>query len=802
MTHDTFWPRSCRPTPLAKQRGLLTKWKTLKSRSQKERFDTICHDIVQAITDVATPCYLLPSLLTLLDAVNALALLDGPLKWTNIEKWIQRNCAQETMQEVCWRITGKKIPRQDYQKFFPIGLKKYYRGPHIVTAHDAPDLDTAVASFLGWMDALSCRISHDAHLWNVPSGRLAPQDQKLFLKGLSPNTFALLAQPNTTLTLNAHHLAQTSGWVTLSPDAPLPVEEEVAICIDASGYYLGAWTKDCAIPVRDAIVAIETFMQQFEEHLHQTLLAFLLQPTHWKKTLDTLFATPVEQVLSQCASHQQHILRKILTKLLHLEPTTTIQSLWDALPFYQKRRKNLYRSLPSSWIQQETLTVATPTLIEWLAKRHAERQEAQQALSSSIRRMRFVCALNKHVLTHPPVTLSTRAPLSEIKRAFEKTTLVIVLYQEHVTGSDIPVGVIPAHTLNETTLGTVTLRDFSNTREVQLANYLTVISSLDHHASDLKTHVQSTLQVGDVQSSNTLIAQHYLTTYANYEASAHSFIDPARIYHDCFLMLVAIFDDTDALTKLTHHDGCTVVALLHKLCSLQGKTCTLSLDALDPYSTNYLDMMRTTILNAKEAAFYLNTIDKEKQQALIDQLATLDTESLFSDTKTLATINRVGQTKLYASIIEHFFQQEEILRRTWLQETARYATTHPDIRLYLHMISTLKDRRSAKRPLSHKDQLWMWIPDENDATINALEEFLFKLKTNPEVPVDSFSMRVPKNISQKIINLYKKNLEFVTIVAEPNLVEKGFWTVFEFTACTMNSRKGIIAPCLPNPLAR
>ena len=72
------------------------------------------------------------------------------------------------------KIAGRQLPRHAYQTFFPIGSGKVFSGPHTVTAHYPVDIDTAVASFLGWLDAFAARVTSDRHRWNLPAGGTSP----------------------------------------------------------------------------------------------------------------------------------------------------------------------------------------------------------------------------------------------------------------------------------------------------------------------------------------------------------------------------------------------------------------------------------------------------------------------------------------------------------------------------------------------------------------------------------------------------------------------------------------------------
>ncbi len=113
----------------------------------------------------------------------------------DFERWLigESALSPDEQYRVRGKIAGKYIPREDYQVYFPIGEGRCYEGDHFVTAHNPPDLDTAVASFWGWVDAFAAKVATGRHIWNFPGGQPTPQISRLFDRLVSKSVFEVAA---------------------------------------------------------------------------------------------------------------------------------------------------------------------------------------------------------------------------------------------------------------------------------------------------------------------------------------------------------------------------------------------------------------------------------------------------------------------------------------------------------------------------------------------------------------------------------------------------------------------------------
>ena len=127
-------------------------------------FDYVNRKLLELIQKAKEPAFLLPAVIEYIDAINQEKIIDN-YNFVAFEFWLNFSSGLSDQENLAIRakIVGQKIQRDDYQCFFPIGMGKRYAGPHFVTAHGSPDLDTTIASFWGWVDAFGARVQPE--LW-------------------------------------------------------------------------------------------------------------------------------------------------------------------------------------------------------------------------------------------------------------------------------------------------------------------------------------------------------------------------------------------------------------------------------------------------------------------------------------------------------------------------------------------------------------------------------------------------------------------------------------------------------------
>ncbi len=132
--------------------------------SPSENARRVCMMLLEEVERAPAPAFFLPRVAEVLSSEG--------VSWSAFEPLLSP--------EARAKVAGRCLPRLAYQAFFPIGGGQVYPGPHTVTAHDAPDLDTAVASFWGWVDAFAARVAEGPHYWNLPGRRPCAAIRRLF----------------------------------------------------------------------------------------------------------------------------------------------------------------------------------------------------------------------------------------------------------------------------------------------------------------------------------------------------------------------------------------------------------------------------------------------------------------------------------------------------------------------------------------------------------------------------------------------------------------------------------------------
>lgn len=185
-----------------------------------ERIASLSELIAESIFLEQGSSFFLPALLRLFDEVKREYNVEG-LSLASFERWLflDSGYSEKKQKQIRGQIAGKYVPNSAFQKFFPVGMRKNYPGPHIVCAHAAPDTDTIVSSFWGWLDAFALGISASGrHIWFVPGG---PPDgnvevELLFYKILGINALSGLARTSTNFVLTACDLIDISYFADLN----------------------------------------------------------------------------------------------------------------------------------------------------------------------------------------------------------------------------------------------------------------------------------------------------------------------------------------------------------------------------------------------------------------------------------------------------------------------------------------------------------------------------------------------------------------------------------------------------------
>lgn len=851
--------------PFKNQSALLKSFeeKDFLTHPQKERFEIVCQGLLNLIQEEPEPCFLLGSCLLFLTEINKKNLLESIFKFSNFEMWLNEKSGlrDEDNQRVRAKIMGRYVPREEFQLFFPIGIKKEYSGSHIVAAHTSPDLDTTVASFWGWADAFTAKIGSSLHTWNVPGGKPADQDAIIFYNLFGEQVFDYLAKPQTALTLTALDLCSSRNMRLMPADTAIANVDhndnsQLITLVDSEGYYMGEWHHSDADGVYQVINLLNSTLRWYENHLHGQLISGFAHKTLSKEKLPKLIESLLETSLISLApcqeltpTHEQYF-EAYLSKVLGLS-----QGLNSSMKDLFKQAAKLgienfltfieqIEELGSSDIynKEGQLVDHCSSVLTFLEKIIKELDAAISSLRKYVESLGVAVAIKTHVLGRPPRYVGTRADVSESRQAMGNSSFLPVIYTDE-SGRQIPVGAISAKDLYHPILGTLTLRDFCNRDEVKIASYLEVISTIDHHKSHLQTTQAPVAIIGDVQSSNVLLAlmqfeinDRYLRTGLKAaslekqlsELMAKKLLSPSEtrklqrllgqrslqqqkaayfIHHDreiCeyFSILYAILDDTDLLAKVSKRDVRCVVELLNRLASLtQGEeTEIIHLDDI-PHDESFAKEAAQKILKNEQMYSIYSKMYEYKEQAVLKNLkAALQDEasSLLSDTKIQNGLARVGQCKLFKNNIAQVHEHREALMNYWLKNSQSAQRNNGDLDLHMLMLSTISGAQEVYegvKPYSHKDQLWIWAPSTMRAH-DHLSSFLSNFQNNMDLIALELEVELINDNGQ-LSKLFKRRMPQVAVKETSSKAVSESLIVWHYRAGSLNSRKSAITPSLP-----
>lgn len=832
----------------------------------QEKFDHLCRLIYDFIDQMPKKSFALISVLKLIHLINKANLLDTPLRFNNFELWLNAlgNISENDNIRLRSKIAGRFLPRDEYQAYFPLTTNKHHWGSHIVTGHSSPDLDTAVASFWSWVDAFAARIGTGLHIWNLPGSRLSDHDARIFSQYFEEDFFHQLPKGREMLTLQAIDLMTPNNLLKLEDHVKVSSIdskqfEQGIIVVDSKGYYKGDWRQNDVESVRQITDLLNNLLRSFESHLN-TLLISLFAKTDLKQkeiqeTIDKLLNNPLNQceAFKDFTATQKHLLESYLQKILKIKEGTSASFYILARSFshFSYTDLELFFSNLSLLIKNETLFDTKGDLIEnrtalltHLESSFENLHKAVHAIREFTDTLKIALRIKHQVLETGDEHVSSKAELDEIKKLMRFFRYLTVVHQEK-SGDLIPIGAIYNETLQKKSFGTVSLRDFSNRDEVKIADYLEVISIVDHHKSDIKTLSAAVAVISNTQSCNTLLAEMQMTINDRYshggqtlETVQHQietlsskknltftekkqlirlmkresvmdqnfdfFVHPEREAMEYTMYLYAILDDTDLLAKVGPRDLRVVCEIINRLETLKtGKDePRLFLEDIEN-SSDFLAKARNRILQDKAmynlySQFYAFKESSIKEQIILCQKQQPNT--LFCDTKTQNGCARVGQVKLTKPLVSFFKNYNEDICKRWLEEAMAIHQSSQEIDLHIQMISTIAGAEDVYAGLTqdftHQDKMWIWSPLEARST-DHLITFLRGLRWAKEIEKLSFEVEVISNEPERTLTLIEQNFAGAHLSSKKDSSIQGALFIFHFKAGALNSRKAIISPYLP-----
>jgi hypothetical protein len=747
--------------------------KQFQQRNFQQKINAISLALLSLIKKTKGPTFLLPAVLDFIAKIKEKKILSG-YTFAQFELWLNQFSELDDAQNYLIRskIVGKYIPREEYQELFPIGMDKWHKGTHFVTAHSSPDLDTIVASFWGWVDAFGARLTKGLHLWNVPGGppKSIVELEFIFTSLFGRGIFEFASKDRTALSITGMDLTTRENVVTKKlHEATANIEHEryqnAVVVVDEKGNYRADWRSSDVEGLSQITGMFNHFLRWFEINLQARLISLLakkgLKKEDLPKFVDKMFSMKLTtcEPLKEFTPKQRRQLDEYLIQILKA-PKGIRSSFYECAEALSKRglkklkefKLILDRSIDARLFDKEGVFVEDrPRIFNALSRVIQALHQAIREIKQYLDTLKVAIQMKEQVFGHKPQYVSLRSTVEEIKSKIGNHQHISVVYTDDV-GAKVPVGVIYAKDLSQAILGTVSLRDFSNRSEVKIPTYLEVISAFDHHKITLKTEGPPTLYVADAQSANVLVAEKALFMSDRYSLGGMTkkeierqlerlkdkpspsairlrqkllgklkiarlgrsyYINPAREFIEYLHYIYAILDDTDLLSKVSARDVRVVAELLNRMKSISKRSQVqiISLDDL-PRNKDFPKKAASRILRHEDMYSIYQKVYMRKQEEVesnIELCGRGRPSSLFLDTKEQNGCCRVGQTKLFNSNIETYKKYALDIQKIWCNECAQIYKDKPELDLFLHMISTVP---SAEVVYSGKKTGEYWHKDE------------------------------------------------------------------------------------------
>lgn len=837
------------------------KEKTFLDLSLRKRFRKINETLCKLIQAAPSNSFLLSATLDYLSKINQAKLLIDTLNLAAFEFWLNNfsELSDEENYQIRGKIAGKNIPRNEYQAYFPIGMNRIYTGTHFVAAHLSPDLDTMIASFWGWVDAFAARVCNGIHLWSLPGGPPDSPVTTVFSEMIGSPVFQVVARTTPTLTLSAMDLVSQKN-VKKMPGKTLTASvnhsaHSAIVLIDDQGNYIGDWRDSDVEVVRQITILFKACLRWFENNLHTKLISLFSNknlstsnfPSFFKEVFDVKIhdCEPALEFDEKQKTDLDLFFKKILKVPEGLNGTfADLNSALIGLAIPQMSEfQKLVENLPTSDIFDKNgkLIEDRPLIFETFDKIIKHLDKSILRVRDYVERLDVVIGIKYEVLSMPHLYITLHSDIDEIRQKMESNEFLTVVIHEQ-SGALFPVGVVWDETLRTTSLGSVSFRDFCNIEEVKMASYLEVISVVDHHKSSLKTLSVPAAIIGDAQSCNILLAEQAFLINDRYslggmtpenidkqiqevssninipgnkrilqkllkrsmaaQADGKYSIHPKREYEEYLTFLHAILDDTDLLTKVSYRDVICVASILNRLKSLSlGKEVEIiNFDDIS-HDQNFPKKAAQKILQQEDLYSLYKQIYSFKETEVENNLKLCvsgQPSNIFIDTKEQNGCNRIGQTKLFVSNFPYFFKHADTVRKIWFEKSIEVNKEHPEIDLYIQMISTIASAEEVYRNqighYDHKDELWI-LTSPSQQGRDHLNSFLSGFQHAVRSFIDTMTLELSGPHVNEYARVFHNNFSSIpTTISEKNGLPIA---ILRFKAGALNSRKSMITPFLP-----
>ena len=609
---------------------------SFRSLSSIERNEQVNRKLYELIESAPLDSYLLRETVDFLARITKAEVLDGSYNLTAFERWLNQlsELNYEKNRLIRGKIIGKYLPRDEYNRLFPISQNKVHPGSHTVTAHTPPDLDSLTGSFLGWLDAFGCRVGSTLTIWNVPMGKPGPVASRIFTQIFTDEVFYRVAKQKTLISHVAMDIVQQDRLIKATGEVSIRELNHNRyqfhiIHVDRDGFFIGDWRVSDVDSVAQVQRLLNMAMHAYEKEMVHRLTTLFSREQFKLEDCQLLVEELQDKAVAEFNMQSYSLSQEQTEQLdLYIKKVLGVEEgfLCSIGRFFEKMDQlagcqfasytgELHKLLNEDHYDNDLISDhLTSELFSIFNRAYTVLIDCTKSLRSYLDRLDVAMAIKTEVLGFRPTLVGTKAEIHEIRSKIKNHRHLTVVFDDK-SGKNVPVGVIHRNDLEQPIQGTVSFRDFCNYDEIKIHDYLEVISAIDHHKTTVSSQSAMVLSVADVQSSNVITAERYFevndrystrgqspksieeqiseinakketspcddrilerlirkrSALRNLNKRSHYFISPERELQEYLLCVNAIIDDTDLLNKCGWRDLLTLAELINRIKSLQEK---------------------------------------------------------------------------------------------------------------------------------------------------------------------------------------------------------------------------------------
>lgn len=609
---------------------------SFRSLSSIERNEQVNRKLYELIESAPLDSYLLRETVDFLARITKAEVLDGSYNLTAFERWLNQlsELNYEKNRLIRGKIIGKYLPRDEYNRLFPISQNKVHPGSHTVTAHTPPDLDSLTGSFLGWLDAFGCRVGSTLTIWNVPMGKPGPVASRIFTQIFTDEVFYRVAKQKTLISHVAMDIVQQDRLIKATGEVSIRELNHNRyqfhiIHVDKDGFFIGDWRVSDVDSVAQVQRLLNMAMHAYEKEMVHRLTTLFSREQFKLEDCQLLVEELQDKAVAEFNMQSYSLSQEQTEQLdLYIKKVLGVEEgfLCSIGRFFEKMDQlagcqfasytgELHKLLNEDHYDNDLISDhLTSELFSIFNRAYTVLIDCTKSLRSYLDRLDVAMAIKTEVLGFRPTLVGTKAEIHEIRSKIKNHRHLTVVFDDK-SGKNVPVGVIHRNDLEQPIQGTVSFRDFCNYDEIKIHDYLEVISAIDHHKTTVSSQSAMVLSVADVQSSNVITAERYFevndrystrgqspksieeqiseinakketspcddrilerlirkrSALRNLNKRSHYFISPERELQEYLLCVNAIIDDTDLLNKCGWRDLLTLAELINRIKSLQEK---------------------------------------------------------------------------------------------------------------------------------------------------------------------------------------------------------------------------------------